>query len=179
MNAYTRDLQVGVPPRFTADTTFEFETCYVGSQSPRPAPLLFSRGGSGNERVTEDCAKVMLVLDRSFAGQGHVTMSIIKIGCCTKWLQKLKEHDEISKTANFETAVTQAYAWDFMVVLSKCEKFKGFVWLGGKGLPPGHFVSPSILMIDMVTWPCPQKGLLCTRTRLYFTISRPLVCGSW
>ena len=136
MNAYTRDLQVVVLPRFTADTTFEFETCYVSSQSPRPAPLLFSRGGSGNERVTEDCAKVMLVLDRSFAGQGHVTMSIIKIGRCTKWLQKLKEHDEISKTANFETAVAQAYAWDFMVVLSKCEKFKGFVWLGGKACYP-------------------------------------------
>ena len=36
--------------------------------------------------------------DRIFAGQGHVTMSITKVSGRTKW----KEHDEISKVANFE-----------------------------------------------------------------------------
>ena len=38
--------------------------------------------------------------NRPFAGKGHVTISIIKIGgfSCQKW----KEHDEISKVANFE-----------------------------------------------------------------------------
>ena len=39
-------------------------------------------------------------MNRPFAGQGHVTMSIIKIGGGTKWLLDLKrkEHNEISWT---------------------------------------------------------------------------------
>ena len=49
----------------------------------------------------------LITLNRPFAGQGHVTMSIIKKkvvvqnGC-----QKLKEHGEIGKVTNFQTAAT-------------------------------------------------------------------------
>ena len=49
---------------------------------------------------------------------------VVQNGC-----QKWKKHDKISKDTNLETAV--AYAWDFKNVW-KFEKFKGFVWLGGK-----------------------------------------------
>ena len=47
------------------------------------------------------------IQNRLFAGQGHVTMSIIKIGGGTKWLPELmkSERDEISKISNFEIAV--------------------------------------------------------------------------
>ena len=43
--------------------------------------------------------------NRSFAGQGHVAMSVIKISGSPKCCQKWQEHDEISKVANFEAAV--------------------------------------------------------------------------
>ena len=45
------------------------------------------------------------IFNRPFAEHGHVTLSIIKIGGSANSCQKWKERDEISKVANFETAV--------------------------------------------------------------------------
>ena len=41
--------------------------------------------------------------NRPFAGPGHVTMSIMKIGGSSKWLPEMKR-GEISKVAYFEAA---------------------------------------------------------------------------
>ena len=46
--------------------------------------------------------------NRPFAGQGHVTMSIIKKVVVQNGCQKWKEHDDINKFANFEDPVTWA-----------------------------------------------------------------------
>ena len=77
----------------------EDSTCSIQSKCPKD----FCRGEfTCFRKLCELCLK----LNRPFVGQGHVTMSIIKIDHSTKWLpeiQKWKEHDEISKIANFET----------------------------------------------------------------------------
>ena len=56
-------------------------------------------------------------------------MLIIKKVVLQNGCQKWKEHDEINKIANFDTA-------EFYIVVLKFEKFKGFVWLGSKACYP-------------------------------------------
>ena len=71
-------------------------------------------------------AAIILLVNRPFAGQGHVTMSIVKIGVSTKWLPEMRRACRV--TLLIFRPLLCAILWKF-------EKFKGFVWLGGHTNP--------------------------------------------
>ena len=71
-------------------------------------------------------ATIILLVNRPFAGQSHVTMSIVKIGVSTKWLPEMRRGCQV--TLSIFRPLLCAILWKF-------EKFKGFVRLGGHTNP--------------------------------------------